>query len=185
MDKSGGCIVPNLQEQETYQSTGGSLTSRRKPGIVSSDAEISWTTGRLRRMMGGRLLKLFLLHLYNLERRQVSTYGFINQAPVQALMYANQTQDAMFQTPSRPANLRETVCPLPPPAVFDIFKVVENDVEVDLGLIRHYHLIMSGAGLDSHNSGHPKPFKCSIKLRSAKAAALIKQNVNNQACARR
>jgi hypothetical protein len=70
-------------------------------------------------------------------------------------------------------------------AVFDISKCVEDGVEItpeidpSSGTIRYviYYLITSGAGLDRHNYSHPKPFKCSIKPRSAKAAALIEQDV--------
>jgi cytochrome P450 len=52
-------------------------------------------------------------------------------------------------------------------AVFDISKVVEKGVEITPKV--------------DHTSGsvcHPKPFKCSIKPRSAKAIALIEQDVN-------
>ncbi|KAG2133604.1 cytochrome P450 [Suillus bovinus] len=51
-------------------------------------------------------------------------------------------------------------------AVFDISKIVENGVE-------HTPEIDSSSGAISH----PKPFKCSIKPRSAKAIALIEQDV--------
>ncbi|KAG1819138.1 cytochrome P450 [Suillus subaureus] len=52
-------------------------------------------------------------------------------------------------------------------AVFDISKVVEKGVEITPEV--------------DHTSGtisHPKPFKCSIKPRSAKAIALIQQDAN-------
>ncbi|KAG2138828.1 cytochrome P450 [Suillus cothurnatus] len=52
-------------------------------------------------------------------------------------------------------------------AVFDISKVVENGVEITPEV--------------DHTSGtisHPKPFKCSIKPRSAKAIALIQQDAH-------
>ncbi|KAG2153775.1 cytochrome P450 [Suillus bovinus] len=52
-------------------------------------------------------------------------------------------------------------------AVFDISKIVENGVE-------HTPEVDFSSGLVSH----PKPFKCSIKPRSAKAIALIQQDVN-------
>jgi hypothetical protein len=39
-----------------------------------------------------------------------------------------------------------------------------------------YHI--RGAGFDRRTPSHPKPFKCSIKPRSAKAIALIQQDVN-------
>ncbi|KAG1905769.1 cytochrome P450 [Suillus fuscotomentosus] len=52
-------------------------------------------------------------------------------------------------------------------AVFDILKIVENGVE-------HTPEVDSSSGAISH----PKPFKCSIKPRSAKAIALIQQDVN-------
>ncbi|OJA15898.1 hypothetical protein AZE42_09073 [Rhizopogon vesiculosus] len=52
-------------------------------------------------------------------------------------------------------------------AVFNISKVVENGVEITPELD-------STSGLISH----PKPYKCSIKPRSAKALALIKQDAN-------
>ncbi|KAG2148110.1 cytochrome P450 [Suillus clintonianus] len=51
-------------------------------------------------------------------------------------------------------------------AVFDISKVVENSVEITPELDP-----LSGT------ISHPKPFKCSIKPRSAKAVALIEQDV--------
>ncbi|KAG2121123.1 cytochrome P450 [Suillus cothurnatus] len=52
-------------------------------------------------------------------------------------------------------------------AVFDISKVVEQGIEITPEV--------------DHTSGtvcHPKPFKCSIQPRSAKAIALIQQDVN-------
>ncbi|KAG0699878.1 cytochrome P450 [Suillus ampliporus] len=52
-------------------------------------------------------------------------------------------------------------------AVFDISKVIENGVEITPEL--------------DHSSGtisHPKPFKCCIKARSAKALELIQQDAN-------
>ncbi|KAG2141325.1 cytochrome P450 [Suillus clintonianus] len=52
-------------------------------------------------------------------------------------------------------------------AVFDISKVVENGVE-----------ITPEVDPTSGTVSHPKPFKCSIKPRSAKAAALIQQDAN-------
>ncbi|KAG2066224.1 cytochrome P450 [Suillus decipiens] len=52
-------------------------------------------------------------------------------------------------------------------AVFDISKVVENGVEITPEI-----------DPSSGSISHPKPFKCSIKPRSAKAVALIEQNVN-------
>ncbi|KAG1880306.1 cytochrome P450 [Suillus tomentosus] len=52
-------------------------------------------------------------------------------------------------------------------AVFDISKIVENGVE-------HTPEVDSSSGTISH----PKPFKCSIKPRSAKAIALIQEDVN-------
>ncbi|KAG1756031.1 cytochrome P450 [Suillus lakei] len=52
-------------------------------------------------------------------------------------------------------------------AVFDISKVVENGVEITPEVDP-----LSGS------ISHPKPFKCSIKPRSAKAIALIQQDVN-------
>lgn len=70
-------------------------------------------------------------------------------------------------------------------AVFDISKVVENGVEItpevdpSSGTIRYVTcLIVSGVGLNRHNFSHPKPFKCSIKPRSAKAIELIEQDAN-------
>ncbi|KAG0702321.1 cytochrome P450 [Suillus ampliporus] len=70
-------------------------------------------------------------------------------------------------------------------AVFDISKAVENGVEItpelepSSGTIRYVaYLIVFGAGLDRHALSHPKPFKCSIKARSAKAIALIQQDDN-------
>ncbi|KAG0702323.1 hypothetical protein DFH29DRAFT_504672 [Suillus ampliporus] len=70
-------------------------------------------------------------------------------------------------------------------AVFDISKAVENGVEItpelepSSGTIRYVaSLIAFGAGLDRHTLGHPKPFKRSIKARSAKAIALIQQDDN-------
>ncbi|KAI6142757.1 cytochrome P450 [Pisolithus tinctorius] len=50
-------------------------------------------------------------------------------------------------------------------AVFDISKVVENGVE-----------ITPEVDPTSGTISHPKPFKCSIKARSAKAVELIQQN---------
>ncbi|KAG0702303.1 cytochrome P450 [Suillus ampliporus] len=52
-------------------------------------------------------------------------------------------------------------------AVFDISKVVENGVEITPEL-----------DPSSGTISHPKPFKCSIKARSAKALELIQQDVN-------
>ncbi|KAG2152857.1 cytochrome P450 [Suillus clintonianus] len=52
-------------------------------------------------------------------------------------------------------------------AVFDISKVVENGVE-----------ITPEVDPSSLTISHPKPFKCSVKARSAKAIALIEQDVN-------
>ncbi|KAG1907691.1 cytochrome P450 [Suillus fuscotomentosus] len=52
-------------------------------------------------------------------------------------------------------------------AVFDISKIVENGVE-------HTPEVDSSSGTISH----PKPFKCCIKPRSAKAIALIQEDVN-------
>ncbi|KAG1729789.1 cytochrome P450 [Suillus lakei] len=52
-------------------------------------------------------------------------------------------------------------------AVFDISKVVENGVE-----------ITPEVDQTTGTLSHPKPFKCSIKARSAKALALIQQDVN-------
>ncbi|OJA13417.1 hypothetical protein AZE42_05787 [Rhizopogon vesiculosus] len=52
-------------------------------------------------------------------------------------------------------------------AVFDISKVVENGVEITPKLDPTLGTI-----------SHPKPFKCSIKPRSAKAIALIQQDAN-------
>ncbi|KAG1747302.1 cytochrome P450 [Suillus lakei] len=52
-------------------------------------------------------------------------------------------------------------------AVFDISKVVENHVEITPE-------VDPSSGMISH----PKPFKCSIKPRSAKAIALIQQDVD-------
>ncbi|KAG2056881.1 cytochrome P450 [Suillus hirtellus] len=52
-------------------------------------------------------------------------------------------------------------------AVFDISKIVENGVE-------HTPEVDSSSGAISH----PKPFKCCIKPRSAKAIALIQEDVN-------
>ncbi|KAG2144265.1 cytochrome P450 [Suillus clintonianus] len=52
-------------------------------------------------------------------------------------------------------------------AVFDVSKVVENGVE-----------ITPEVDPTSGTVSHPKPFKCSIKPRSAKAVALIQQDAN-------
>jgi len=52
-------------------------------------------------------------------------------------------------------------------AVFDISKIVENGVE-------HTPEVDSSSGTISH----PKPFKCCIRPRSAKAIALIEEDVN-------
>lgn len=52
-------------------------------------------------------------------------------------------------------------------AVFEISKVIEKGVE-----------IAPEVDSSSGTISHPKPFKCSIKPRSAKAVALIEQNVN-------
>ncbi|KAG2366933.1 cytochrome P450 [Suillus spraguei] len=52
-------------------------------------------------------------------------------------------------------------------AVFDISKVVENGVEITPEL-----------DPSSGSVSHPKPFKCSIKPRSAKAIALIQQDTD-------
>jgi hypothetical protein len=70
-------------------------------------------------------------------------------------------------------------------AVFDISKVVENGVEItpevdpSTGTIRYavHHIAFAVLVLICAPS-HPKPFKCSIKPRSAKAIALIQQDVN-------
>ncbi|OJA20233.1 hypothetical protein AZE42_12696 [Rhizopogon vesiculosus] len=52
-------------------------------------------------------------------------------------------------------------------AVFNISKVVENGVE-----------IMPEFDSTSGTISHPKPFKCSIKPRSANASALIQQDAH-------
>jgi len=52
-------------------------------------------------------------------------------------------------------------------AVFDISKVVENVVEITPKL-----------DPASGTISHPKPFKCSVKPRSAKAVAFIQQDAN-------
>ncbi|KAG0700131.1 cytochrome P450 [Suillus ampliporus] len=52
-------------------------------------------------------------------------------------------------------------------AVFDISKAVENGVE-----------IIPEVDPSSGTASHPRPFKCSIKLRSATALELIRQDVN-------
>ncbi|KAG1741079.1 cytochrome P450 [Suillus lakei] len=52
-------------------------------------------------------------------------------------------------------------------AVFDISKAIENGVEITPEL-----------DPSSGSISHPKPFKCSIKPRSAKAIALIRQDAN-------
>ncbi|KAG2116847.1 cytochrome P450 [Suillus clintonianus] len=52
-------------------------------------------------------------------------------------------------------------------AVFDISKAIENGVEITPEL-----------DPSSGSISHPKPFKCSIKPRSAKAIALIQQDAN-------
>lgn len=68
-------------------------------------------------------------------------------------------------------------------AVFDISKVVENGVEItpeidpSSGTIRYVTLvIVCCVGLDDRALSHPKPFKCSIKPRSAKSLALIQED---------
>lgn len=68
-------------------------------------------------------------------------------------------------------------------AVFDISKVVENGVEItpeidpSSGTIRYVALaVVCRAGLDKHTPSHPKPFKCSIKPRSAQSLALIQED---------
>jgi len=70
-------------------------------------------------------------------------------------------------------------------AAFDISKAVENGVEITpevdptSGTIRYVASNrVRGADLDIHTSSHPKPFKCSIKPRSAKALELIQQDAN-------
>ncbi|KAG2098730.1 uncharacterized protein F5147DRAFT_656008 [Suillus discolor] len=61
--------------------------------------------------------------------------------------------------------------------------VVDLKVDSSSGMIVYAtYLITSGTGLDSHHSGHPKPFKYSIKPRSMKAVVLIEQNVNDYRC---
>ncbi|KAG1892829.1 cytochrome P450 [Suillus subluteus] len=52
-------------------------------------------------------------------------------------------------------------------AVFDISKVVENGIE-----------ITPEVDPSSFTISHPKPFKCSIRARSAKAIALVQQDAN-------
>ncbi|KAG1874758.1 cytochrome P450 [Suillus subalutaceus] len=52
-------------------------------------------------------------------------------------------------------------------AVFDISKVVENGIE-----------ITPEVDPSSLTISHPKPFKCSIRARSAKAIALVQQDAN-------
>ncbi|KAG1723175.1 uncharacterized protein EDB91DRAFT_1173311 [Suillus paluster] len=52
-------------------------------------------------------------------------------------------------------------------AVFDISKVVENGFE-----------ITPEVDPSSGTISHPKPFKCSIKARSAQALELIQQDAN-------
>ncbi|KAG1781057.1 cytochrome P450 [Suillus placidus] len=61
-------------------------------------------------------------------------------------------------------------------AVFDISKVVEKGVEITPEVDPTSGTI--SAGLARHTLSHPKPFKCSIKPRSAKAVALIQQDAN-------
>jgi hypothetical protein len=68
-------------------------------------------------------------------------------------------------------------------AVFDISEVVENGVEItpeidpSSGTIRYVALvIVYCVGLDTRFLSHPKPFKCSIKPRSAKALSLIQED---------
>ncbi|KAG2040709.1 cytochrome P450 [Suillus americanus] len=56
-------------------------------------------------------------------------------------------------------------------AVFDISKVVEKGVEITPE-------IDHTSGTIRYNPSHPKPFKCSIKPRSAKAITLIQQDAN-------
>ncbi|KAG2152859.1 cytochrome P450 [Suillus clintonianus] len=58
-------------------------------------------------------------------------------------------------------------------AVFDISKVVEDGVEITPKVDQ-----LSQAGTIRHTPSHPKPFKCSIKARSAKAIVLIEQDAN-------
>ncbi|KAG2351500.1 hypothetical protein BDR07DRAFT_1318991, partial [Suillus spraguei] len=52
-------------------------------------------------------------------------------------------------------------------AVFKISKVIENGVEITPEI-----------NLTTGTISHPKPFKCSIKPRSAKAVTLIQQDVD-------
>ncbi|KIK48979.1 hypothetical protein CY34DRAFT_70568, partial [Suillus luteus UH-Slu-Lm8-n1] len=54
-------------------------------------------------------------------------------------------------------------------AVFDIPKVVGNGIEINPA--------SSGTITGKHNSSHLKLFKCSIKPCSAKAVALVQQNI--------
>jgi hypothetical protein len=68
-------------------------------------------------------------------------------------------------------------------AVFNISKVVENGVEIipefdpTSGTIRYVaHLIAPVGTINTFS--HPKPFKCSIKSRSAKAVALVEEDAN-------
>ncbi|KAG1869504.1 cytochrome P450 [Suillus subluteus] len=56
-------------------------------------------------------------------------------------------------------------------AVFDISKVVEKGVEITPE-------VDHTSGTIRRTPSHPKPFKCSIKPRSATAIALIQQNAN-------
>ncbi|KAG1830470.1 hypothetical protein EV424DRAFT_1343675 [Suillus variegatus] len=196
MDKSSGCIVPNFQEQETYRSIGGSWTSQRKPGIASFDPEISWTTGRLR-MMGGSCAGSGGSFTPSKASSSASTAVFATPLP--------ETKLFKVHTPLPPAQI--TLQDDGEPEVVKTFchqcryrqiygkrfvlflrwpystfsKSSRRTSRSIPHQARSYmpHLITSGAGPDSHNSGHPKPFKCSIKPRSAKAVALIKQNVYN------
>ncbi|KAG2040007.1 cytochrome P450 [Suillus americanus] len=61
-------------------------------------------------------------------------------------------------------------------AVFDISKVVENGIEITPEVDPLSGTISTG--LDRHDSSYPKPFKCSVRPRSAKAVALIEQDAN-------
>jgi hypothetical protein len=71
-------------------------------------------------------------------------------------------------------------------AVFDISKAVENGVEItpevdpSTGTIRYavHPIAFAVLVLIGVLPSHPKPFKCSIKPRSAKAITLIQQDVN-------
>ncbi|KAG2148111.1 cytochrome P450 [Suillus clintonianus] len=73
-------------------------------------------------------------------------------------------------------------------AVFDISKAVENGIEItpevdpSSGAIRYVALLIgvppSVMHIHTCRGSHPKPFKCSIKPRSAKAIGLIQQDEN-------